>query len=94
RQQATKAQALYVLGDLFEAWIGDDDQSPFNQEVKQTFRQLVDSGVPVFFIHGNRDFLIGRRFARETGITLLPEQQVIELNGEKVLIMHGDSLCT
>ena len=94
RQQAAKAQALYVLGDLFEAWIGDDDQSPFNQEVKLTFRQLVDSGVPVFFIHGNRDFLIGRRFARETGITLLPEQQVIELNGNKVLIMHGDSLCT
>lgn len=92
--QARNAAALYVLGDLFEAWIGDDDTSTFNRHIKQSFRHLTDSGVPVYFIHGNRDFLIGRRFALETGIQLLPEQQVIDLYGEKVLIMHGDSLCT
>ncbi|WP_088332248.1 UDP-2,3-diacylglucosamine diphosphatase [Lacimicrobium sp. SS2-24] len=92
--QAPHATALYVLGDLFEAWIGDDDNSPFNQHIKQTFRSLTEQGVAVYFIHGNRDFLIGPRFARETGVELLPEQQIIDLYGEKVLIMHGDSLCT
>lgn len=92
--QARDAAALYVLGDLFEAWIGDDDTSAFNQHIKQAFRRLTDSGVPVYFIHGNRDFLISKKFARETGIQLLPEQMVIDLYGEKVLIMHGDSLCT
>lgn len=92
--QAREAAALYVLGDLFEAWIGDDDTSTFNQHIKRSFRHLTESGVAVYFIHGNRDFLIGKRFARETGMQLLPEQQVVDLYGEKVLIMHGDSLCT
>ncbi|ALS97727.1 UDP-2,3-diacylglucosamine diphosphatase [Lacimicrobium alkaliphilum] len=92
--QARDAAALYVLGDLFEAWIGDDDTCHFNQHIKQAFRTLTNSGVPVYFIHGNRDFLIGKKFAGETGIQLLPEKQVIDLYGEKVLIMHGDSLCT
>ncbi|GAA0352623.1 UDP-2,3-diacylglucosamine diphosphatase [Bowmanella denitrificans] len=94
QQQAPQAKALYVLGDLFEAWIGDDDQSSFNQQIKAAFRKLTEDGVPVFFIHGNRDFLIGKSFARETGMTLLPELQVIDLHGQKALIMHGDSLCT
>ncbi|GGD67148.1 UDP-2,3-diacylglucosamine diphosphatase [Lacimicrobium alkaliphilum] len=93
-EQAQNAAALYVLGDLFEAWIGDDDTSAFNQHIKQAFRRLTESGVPVYFIHGNRDFLVGKKFAHQTGIQLLPEQMVIDLYGEKVLIMHGDSLCT
>lgn len=91
---APKADALYVLGDLFEAWIGDDDHNPFTAQVKQAFHTLTRGGVPCFFIHGNRDFLLGKRFAAETGITLLPEQQVIHLYGQRTLIMHGDSLCT
>ncbi|GAB3032064.1 UDP-2,3-diacylglucosamine diphosphatase [Bowmanella dokdonensis] len=93
-EEAPLAEALYVLGDLFEAWIGDDDNQPFNQTIKQAFTNLTRSGVPVYFIHGNRDFLLGERFAQQTGMQLLPEQQVIDLYGEKILIMHGDSLCT
>lgn len=90
-EDAPRADALYVLGDLFEFSIGDDEQSPLNRLVASAFR---DCGVPVFFIHGNRDFMVGRRFAREAGLTLLPEHQVIDLYGEPTLIMHGDTLCT
>ncbi len=93
-QEARGIDALYVLGDLFEMWIGDDDESPFHQQVKQAFRALTDSGVPCYFIHGNRDFLIGRRFSEETGVTLLPEHSVIDLYGTPTLILHGDTLCT
>ncbi|PKA32567.1 UDP-2,3-diacylglucosamine diphosphatase [Cedecea lapagei] len=92
--EARSADALYILGDLFEAWIGDDDPNPLHREIAAAIKALVDSGVPCFFIHGNRDFLIGKRFARESGITLLPEEQVLDLYGRKVLIMHGDTLCT
>ncbi|MRS90012.1 UDP-2,3-diacylglucosamine diphosphatase [Enterobacteriaceae bacterium RIT714] len=88
------ADALYILGDLFEAWIGDDDPNPLHREIAAAIKALVDSGVPCFFIHGNRDFLIGKRFARESGMTLLPEEQVLDLYGRSVLIMHGDTLCT
>ena len=86
--------ALYVLGDLFEMWIGDDDDSPFHQQIKQAFRALTDRGVPCYFIHGNRDFLIGQRFSRETGVQLLPEHTVIDLYGTPTLVLHGDTLCT
>jgi UDP-2,3-diacylglucosamine hydrolase len=91
---ARKADALYILGDLFEAWIGDDDPEPLYRQVAQALRSLVDSGVPCFFIHGNRDFLVGQRFARESGMQLLPEEQVLSIDGRRVLIMHGDTLCT
>ncbi|NUU64749.1 UDP-2,3-diacylglucosamine diphosphatase [Enterobacteriaceae bacterium BIT-l23] len=91
---ARKADALYILGDLFEAWIGDDDPEPLHRQVAQALRSLVDSGVPCFFIHGNRDFLVGQRFARESGMQLLPEEQVLSIDGRRVLIMHGDTLCT
>lgn len=91
---AREADALYILGDLFEAWIGDDDPNPLHQRVADAIRALVDSGVPCYFIHGNRDFLIGKRFARESGMQLLPQEKVLELYGRKVLIMHGDTLCT
>jgi len=92
--EARQADALYILGDLFEAWIGDDDPNPLHREMAAAIKALVDSGVPCFFIHGNRDFLISKRFARESGMTLLPQERVLELYGRRVLIMHGDTLCT
>jgi len=92
--EARHADALYILGDLFEAWIGDDDPNPLHQRVAAAIRALVDSGVPCYFIHGNRDFLLGKRFARESGMQLLPQEKVLNLYGRNVLIMHGDTLCT
>lgn len=91
RREAQHADALYILGDLFEAWIGDDDPNPLHAEVAQALSQL---NIPCFFIHGNRDFLVGKRFARAAGMTLLPEEQLLDLYGKRVLIMHGDTLCT
>jgi len=92
--EARHADALYILGDLFEAWIGDDDPNPLHREIACALKALVNSGVPCFFIHGNRDFLIGKRFARESGMTLLAEETVLDLYGRRILIMHGDTLCT
>ena len=92
--EARGADALYILGDLFEAWIGDDDPNPLHREIATAIKALVDSGVPCYFIHGNRDFLIGKRFARDSGMQLLPEEKVLNLYGRDVLIMHGDTLCT
>jgi UDP-2,3-diacylglucosamine hydrolase len=93
-REARGAQALYILGDLFEAWIGDDDTDPAKREVVAALRALTDAGVPCFVMHGNRDFMLGERFCRETGCTLLSDGTVIELDGERVLLMHGDVLCT
>lgn len=93
-RRAKQAEALYILGDLFEAWIGDDDDSELGQTVVAGLRALNESGVPVFFLHGNRDFLLGERFAAASGIQLLPESWVIQLVGEPVLLLHGDTLCT
>ncbi|CAM7918212.1 UDP-2,3-diacylglucosamine diphosphatase [Atlantibacter hermannii] len=92
--EARTAEALYILGDLFEAWIGDDDPNPLHAAIAAAIRALVESGVPCYFIHGNRDFLIGKRFARQSGMMLLPAEKVLTLYGERVLIMHGDTLCT
>ena len=92
--EARSAEALYILGDLFEAWLGDDDPDPAARATVRVLRALTDSGVPVFVMHGNRDFLIGERFCRETGATLLPDGTVIELYGERAALMHGDALCT
>ncbi|SKC23359.1 UDP-2,3-diacylglucosamine hydrolase [Kosakonia radicincitans] len=92
--EARQADALYILGDLFEAWIGDDDPNPLHQQIASAIKSLVESGVPCYFIHGNRDFLLGKRFARQSGMQLLPETQVLDLYGRKILIMHGDTLCT
>jgi len=95
RGPASRAAALYVLGDLFEAWPGDDDiGDPFNAPVIAGFRALSDSGVPLFFQHGNRDFLLGDAFAAATGATLLPEHTVTELGRVPTLLTHGDELCT
>lgn len=88
------ADALYVLGDLFEAWVGDDHRDDYNSSVIAAFRSLSDSGTKLYFVHGNRDFLLGQGFAEATGGNLLPESEVIDLYGEPVLVMHGDQLCT
>ncbi|GAA3700834.1 UDP-2,3-diacylglucosamine diphosphatase [Oceanisphaera sediminis] len=93
QEEANQAEALYVLGDLFEFSIGDDEPSALNDEVAAAFKACAEQGTPVYFIHGNRDFMVGRRFARQAGMTLLPEHQVIDLYGEPTLIMHGDTLC-
>ena len=94
RGQARDAEALYILGDLFEAWLGDDDPDPHHAGVMQAIRGLVDSGIPVHFMHGNRDFLIGAGFASHTGVHLLPDPTLVQLHGTPTLLMHGDTLCT
>ncbi len=91
---ARNADALYILGDLFEVWIGDDEPNPLHQDIASALRALTDAGVPCYFIHGNRDFLLGRRFARACGMQLLAEECVLDIDGRRVLIMHGDTLCT
>ncbi|MGL6223575.1 MAG: UDP-2,3-diacylglucosamine diphosphatase, partial [Steroidobacteraceae bacterium] len=94
RGEARAARALYILGDLFEAWLGDDDPDPAVREIVRELRGLTDAGVPTFFLHGNRDFLVSHRFAQETGCTLLDDGTVVDLHGERVLLLHGDVLCT
>jgi UDP-2,3-diacylglucosamine hydrolase len=92
--EARRARAVYILGDLFEAWLGDDDPDPAVREVIAALRALTDAGVPCYFLHGNRDFLVGQRFAAETGCQLLADGAVVDVQGERVLLMHGDVLCT
>ncbi|GAB2708452.1 UDP-2,3-diacylglucosamine diphosphatase [Aliiglaciecola aliphaticivorans] len=94
RVKAIGADALYVLGDLFEYWIGDDDRNEFSEQVASLFKEYSQTGVPIYFIHGNRDFLIREKFASRAGMTILPEQHVIDLYGTPTLLMHGDELCT
>jgi UDP-2,3-diacylglucosamine hydrolase len=92
--EARRAEALYILGDLFEAWVGDDDDSPLAEETARALSALAESGVPVYLMHGNRDFLIGDDYAGRCGAELLPDPTVIDLHGEPTLLMHGDTLCT
>lgn len=92
---ASKVKALYILGDLFEYWAGDDDMSDeFNLQIITAFKTLAASGNKIFFMHGNRDFLIADDFCRAAGITLLADPSIIDLHGQKVLLSHGDDLCT
>ena len=91
---ARRAEALYILGDLFESWIGDDDDSPLALQVAQSLYALKQSGVPIFFMHGNRDFLLGHEYAQRAGMTLLTDPTVVEFGGERTLLTHGDMLCT
>jgi UDP-2,3-diacylglucosamine hydrolase len=91
---ARRARALYVLGDLFEAWIGDDDPDPHKRAVVASLRRLTSAGVALYFMHGNRDFLLGRRFAAETGGSLLTDPTLVEWHGRRALLSHGDALCT
>ena len=94
QREAASADALYILGDLFEAWVGDDDPSSTGQQVADGLRRLADAGVPVYFVHGNRDFLVGQDYAGRAGMRILPDPAVVSLYGEPVLVMHGDLLCT
>lgn len=93
-KEAVSADALYILGDLFEAWIGDDDPNAHYAEMKRALRMVVEHDVPVYFMHGNRDFLIGDGFADDTGVALLDDPLVREIHGERVLLSHGDAYCT
>jgi UDP-2,3-diacylglucosamine hydrolase len=88
------ADALYILGDLFEAWVGDDHPEPSYAPVKRALKRCNETGTPVFLLHGNRDFLLGEQFAIETGCTLLEDPTRIDLYGTRTLLMHGDALCT
>ena len=92
--RASDAEALYILGDLFEAWLGDDDDSPHSRAVCEGLRACAAGGTPVYIMHGNRDFLLGDVFAEQSGARLLEDPSVIELYGTLTLLMHGDLLCT
>jgi UDP-2,3-diacylglucosamine hydrolase len=92
--RASTAQSLYILGDLFEAWIGDDDPSALAAEVQDALRKLSDSGVDVYIQQGNRDFLLGKRFIKRCAAVLLGDEHIVEYAGHRALAMHGDSLCT
>jgi len=93
QEDAKDSDALYILGDLFEVWLGDDDDNPHHQQTISALQKL-GRQTPVFIQHGNRDFLLGETFAKTSHVTLLPDPVTIDLYGETVLIMHGDLLCT
>jgi UDP-2,3-diacylglucosamine hydrolase len=93
RQEAAQARVLYILGDLFEAWIGDDDPDPAKGRISEGLRQLTERGVLCFVLHGNRDFLLGEQFAARTGCRLLPDPVIASFDEESVLLTHGDALC-
>jgi UDP-2,3-diacylglucosamine hydrolase len=95
RERVPGSDALYILGDLFEYWAGDDDLAdPLHGEIAAALKQVSDLGVPLHFMHGNRDFLVGGEFARVTGASLLPDPTIVDLYGTPTLLMHGDTLCT
>jgi UDP-2,3-diacylglucosamine hydrolase len=91
---ARRADAVYILGDLFEYWIGDDAPSPAARQLARDTAKLAESGVPCHFLHGNRDFLLGEDYAASAGLRLLPECLVVDLYGTPTLLLHGDTLCT
>ena len=87
--------ALYILGDLFEYWVGDDDlNNAVARDTAQKLKTLANSGTPVYFMHGNRDFLIAQRYAEQCGMTLLTDPVIVDLYGTPTLLTHGDALCT
>ena len=92
--EARNAAALYILGDLFETWIGDDDDAALPARVAKALRALADTGVPIFFVAGNRDFLLGAEYAARAGLTLLADVTVHVIASQPTLLMHGDTLCT
>lgn len=93
-EKATGSEALYILGDFFETWIGDDEHTPLQEQVAASLHALSTGGTQIFLMHGNRDFLIGNDFCERAGATLLDDPTVINLYGTPTLLMHGDSLCT
>jgi len=94
RGPAVQAEALYILGDLFEYWAGDDDDDPFGASVLKALAEFSAHGVPLYLMHGNRDFLIGERFTAACKASLLPDPTLVNLYGLPTLLMHGDTLCT
>ena len=93
-QDSIDAEALYILGDLFEAWLGDDDDSPLARDMTSLLRRFSDAGPHLYLMQGNRDFLLGERFCEAVGANFLADPTVIALYGTSTLLMHGDSLCT
>ncbi|MEE8056607.1 MAG: UDP-2,3-diacylglucosamine diphosphatase [Pseudomonadales bacterium] len=93
-KQAAEADALYILGDFFDVWIGDDDDAELNLHVIDALKQLTRAGTPVYVMHGNRDFLLGQRFCQQSGCQLIPDPTLVDLYGKPLLLMHGDTLCT
>lgn len=91
---APQAEALYILGDFFETWVGDDNQTNFNTEISRHFTALAAKKIPVYFMHGNRDFLLGKRYAQQCNFKLLPDPSIITLYNHSVILTHGDALCT
>lgn len=92
---ARQAAALYLLGDLFESWVGDDDlEDPFNASIAAALNALNGKGVALYFMHGNRDVLIGQSFAARCGAKLIEDPTLLDLHGTQTLLMHGDTLCT
>ena len=94
RGPAARAEALYILGDLFEYWAGDDDDDPFGASVLKALAEFSAHGVPLYLMHGNRDFLIGERFTAACRARVLPDPTLVNLYGAPTLLMHGDTLCT
>jgi UDP-2,3-diacylglucosamine hydrolase len=94
QEEAAGSDALYILGDLFEAWVGDDHDEQVAHDTARQLRVLVDTGTPVYFMHGNRDFMLARRYAARSGMTLIAEPLRVDLYGRPTLLMHGDTLCT
>ena len=93
-KQEPSLDSLVMLGDVFEAWVGDDDDAPLADRIRLALRALADSGAEILFNRGNRDFMLGEQFARDIGGTLLPDQTVLEVAGQPTLVLHGDTLCT
>ena len=91
---AAKAQELYIIGDFFEFWIGDDDKSDFHQDIIDTLSALDEHGTKLYLMHGNRDFMLGKRFCQASKATLLPDPSVVNIYGTNYLLTHGDLLCT
>jgi len=94
QEEVAGADALYILGDLFEAWIGDDHDEQVAHDTARQLKALVDAGTPVYFMHGNRDFMLAQAYAALSGMTLLADPTRIDLYGTPTLLMHGDTLCT
>nr|WP_251068181.1 UDP-2,3-diacylglucosamine diphosphatase [Marinobacter sp. C7] len=94
KDRAMGVERLYILGDFFEAWIGDDERTPLQETVAAALKEVNENGTDIFLMHGNRDFLIGEDFCNRAGATLLDDPTVVDLYGTPTLLMHGDSLCT
>jgi UDP-2,3-diacylglucosamine hydrolase len=93
KNELKQGDTLYILGDFFESWIGDDDLTSFHSSIIKGLRDTTSRGVPIYIMHGNRDFLLGKKFMKTTGCKALPDEHVTTLNQTPVLLMHGDTLC-